>query len=307
MQPFARQDNARTGTITRTAWVYIGVVLTISWGIGFSAFVFGSFGVFSLSYVILGGGYMLIPGAIALAFRWWEDEQSRSLGFSIFFSWGLVVAWCLPVVLCLVALLLSVALPDTSLVADSSTLLSNIEERLGMSLPPGANAEKISSLPSTSILIGLIAIQAFIAGATINAVFALGEELGWRGFLQRRLQTLGFWHASAVVGSVWGIWHLPLIVNGHNYPDHPVAGVAMMVLLCVLLSPLLAHVQQESGTVLAPAIFHGTFNAVALSYLLLIDGGSNLVVGPIGMIGMGVLAGANVGLWFYRRVAKTLQ
>src|SRR5699024_7124929 len=32
--------------------------------------------------------------------------------------------------------------------------------------------------------------QALIAGITINAIFAFGEEIGWRGFLLRELRAL---------------------------------------------------------------------------------------------------------------------
>jgi membrane protease YdiL (CAAX protease family) len=44
---------------------------------------------------------------------------------------------------------------------------------------------------------------------------ALGEELGWRGFALPHLQTarsaLG---ASLVLGTLWGVWHLPLYLTG---------------------------------------------------------------------------------------------
>ena len=39
---------------------------------------------------------------------------------------------------------------------------------------------------------------------------ALGEELGWRGFLYPRLEArLGWLGAALVLGVVWGVWHLP--------------------------------------------------------------------------------------------------
>lgn len=51
------------------------------------------------------------------------------------------------------------------------------------------------------------AITLFLAGAL--------EELGWRGFLQPRLQQrFSALHASMGIGVVWGLWHVPLILGG---------------------------------------------------------------------------------------------
>jgi uncharacterized protein len=42
------------------------------------------------------------------------------------------------------------------------------------------------------------------------ALAALGEELGWRGFLYPRLEArLGWLGAAFVLGVIWGVWHLP--------------------------------------------------------------------------------------------------
>ena len=37
------------------------------------------------------------------------------------------------------------------------------------------------------------------------------EELGWRGILQPLLdKKYTYWQSNLIVGSIWGIWHLPL-------------------------------------------------------------------------------------------------
>lgn len=51
------------------------------------------------------------------------------------------------------------------------------------------------------------AVTLFLAGAL--------EELGWRGFLQPRLQQrFSALHASIGIGVVWGLWHVPMILAG---------------------------------------------------------------------------------------------
>jgi membrane protease YdiL (CAAX protease family) len=48
-------------------------------------------------------------------------------------------------------------------------------------------------------------------------LLALAEELGWRGYLQPRLGSLGERAAMLIVGLVWAAWHVPYIVFTPNY------------------------------------------------------------------------------------------
>lgn len=88
-----------------------------------------------------------------------------------------------------------------------------------------------------------------------------------------------------MIGLLWGLWHLPVIVNGYNYPGHPVAGPMMMTLLAILVSPLIGYVRLRAESVFAAAVFHGTFNAAATLGIFL-SGGNVLVTGITGVIGM---------------------
>jgi membrane protease YdiL (CAAX protease family) len=147
----------------------------------------------------------------------------------------------------------------------------------------------------------LALLQGLIAGPTVNAVAAFGEEAGWRGLLLRELEALGLWKASVVIGVVWGFWHAPLIVQGWNYPEHPWAGVFMMTGMTVLLSPWLIYLTLRSGSVIAAAIFHGTLNATAGLAILLVKGGTDLILGETGLAGFIVLLLANIGLFVFDR------
>nr|WP_277347879.1 CPBP family intramembrane glutamic endopeptidase [Haloarcula rubripromontorii] len=123
----------------------------------------------------------------------------------------------------------------------------------------------------------------------INALVALGEELGWRGLLLRELSPLGFWRVSLLTGTVWGICHAPLILQGHNFPDAPYAGVVVMTVWTVAGTPVFTYLTVRAQSVLAPTLLHGSFNAVASLSLVSLTGAGALLVGPVG-VGTGLIA-----------------
>ena len=119
----------------------------------------------------------------------------------------------------------------------------------------------------------------------------MGEELGWRGFLLRKLLPLGQWPALLISGVIWGIWHLPLVLMGQNYPTLPVAGPFLMIGFTVLMGIILGWLQLASRSVWVPALAHGTLNAVNGLPLLFLTGVDRSVGGPpssiIGWLGIG--------------------
>jgi membrane protease YdiL (CAAX protease family) len=147
----------------------------------------------------------------------------------------------------------------------------------------------------------LAVAQGLAAGLTVNALAAFGEELGWRGLLHRLLRPMGFWKSSLATGILWGLWHAPIILLGHNFPQHPQAGVPLMVAFTVLLSPIFTWIRDVSGSVIAAAILHGSINALAGLTLVFLKGGSDLAVGMTGLAGLTVLAAANLLLFTAKR------
>ncbi len=125
---------------------------------------------------------------------------------------------------------------------------------------------------SPVVMFWLMILQGIIAGPTINAIAALGEELGWRGFLLKETASVGFWKSALFIGFIWGIWHAPLFLMGHNYPGFEVAGVFMMTLWCILLSPLFSYITIKANNVIAAAILHGSINAVAGPAIMPLEG-----------------------------------
>jgi len=161
------------------------------------------------------------------------------------------------------------------------------------------------------ILVAFVTIiGSFTLAALFNSLFALGEELGWRGYLLAKFAPLGMGRASLVIGLIWGIWHAPAIYMGYNYPGHPYLGVLLMVWFTVGWSVILTWLRQETKSVLAAAFGHGLLNATAgLPLLLLLDADS-LIRAPLGVTGLvplTLLASiAFVLLWRRERVQRGL-
>ncbi|MFD1685111.1 CPBP family intramembrane glutamic endopeptidase [Halobellus litoreus] len=160
-------------------------------------------------------------------------------------------------------------------VAAVVTVLALVAVALGIALAvPGisfdGSADPTPGLPLPSGALGVLALLALTVGAgvTVNAVFALGEELGWRGYLLWELAPLGFWRASGLIGVLWGLWHAPVILDGYNYPSFPLVGVAAMTAATVAFSPLYTYFVLRARSVLAAGLFHGVFNAAGGTILV---------------------------------------
>ena len=145
-------------------------------------------------------------------------------------------------------------------------------------------------------------VSGLLAGSTINAVAAFGEEYGWRYYLVSKLRNRKFIPAALFIGIVWGIWHAPMILLfGHNYPNDRVVGIGMMVVLCILLGIIELYFVVKSGTVWPSAIIHGTFNGISGMTLLWFPTGSALTTGMTGVAGFVAMSIVIAALWLYDR------
>jgi len=89
------------------------------------------------------------------------------------------------------------------------------------------------------------------------------EEFGWRGYALEPLQKkLGVIPASLLIGSVWGIWHLPLwVMPGDGHSTYPfIAFFIMTSSISLVYSWLYNASNQKLSTVI---IFHAISNTLA--------------------------------------------
>ncbi len=139
-----------------------------------------------------------------------------------------------------------------------------------------------------AVLVGQTLINGFLAGITINTFFALGEEIGWRGFLQQELGHLGLWKSGLIIGFIWGLWHAPLVIQGYNFPQNPLIGVVMMAIATTPLGMIMSYFVARSRTVMSAGFFHGVFNAVAGITIAVVSPYTDYIHNPFGIVAIGV-------------------
>lgn len=134
-------------------------------------------------------------------------------------------------------------------------------------------------------------ITAVLIAPVLNAIPILGEEFGWRAYLQPKLLPLGSRRTMVWIGIIWGLWHAPIIAMGHNYdldyPGAPWLGILAMTWFTFVFGTFLGWATLRAGSVWPAVIGHGALNGIAAIALFFIQGNPNLVLGPIvaGFIG----------------------
>lgn len=251
-----------------------------------------------ISGIIFATCYMLIPAIAAVIVEKFihRQELKQHLFISFKLNKWFFVAWIIPPFLGFGTFGISLLFPQVSFSPDMAGMFDRYADLL---TPEQMNEMKnsLETIPIHPVLLTLF--QGLMAGITINAVLGLGEELGWRGFLVRQFVHKPFMKTALIIGFVWGIWHAPIVLMGHNYPHFPVLGVFMMTVWCILLSPLFLYVTIKAKSVIAAAILHGTLNGTVGLSILMVAGGNELIVGSTGLSGFIALIILTLGIFVY--------
>ncbi len=193
---------------------------------------------------------MWTPGLAALLVSLFTKRSLKLIGWKFSLKW-ISIGWLFPVVYATVAYsaIWILGLGDVP----SPTFLERARLTLG-----------IDSDSDT-----LIIVSAFFYITIINVIpsafMALGEEIGWRGFLVPELsEWVGLKKAGLISGIIWGTWHLPGILFG-NYGQTGTPlwfRLACFSILVISTGVLLAWLRMKSGSIWPVVIFHATHNGV---------------------------------------------
>ncbi|MBQ6357181.1 MAG: CPBP family intramembrane metalloprotease [Solobacterium sp.] len=110
--------------------------------------------------------------------------------------------------------------------------------------------------------------QAVTIAPVINSLLAVGEELGWRGYmvpeLRKKYTPL---QTHLLAGLIWGVWHTPINMLGHNYglryPGYPWGGILAMSVFCFSIGVIASRLFEKTGSIWPCALLHGAVNAIS--------------------------------------------
>ena len=130
----------------------------------------------------------------------------------------------------------------------------------------GASFERYSPVFMLGVSLTMMSL------ALPNAFYCFGEEFGWRAYLYPKLEKLTGTPGAVIIGGIiWGVWHAPLTVKGHNfgtdYWGFPWLGIVIMSLFCIFIGAVLMWLTKKTGSVYPAAIAHAVNNGANLTPL----------------------------------------
>jgi membrane protease YdiL (CAAX protease family) len=126
----------------------------------------------------------------------------------------------------------------------------------------------------------------------------LWEEAGWRGFVLPRLQQrYGPFRATLILGTLWGLWHIPLYLPQDIQQDGVLGGTlnfAIFVLYVLFTTFVFTWVfNNTKGSLLLAILLHGSIDGTA-SYLQILTGRHLLSATAADALQTGMLLGCVV-------------
>ena len=102
-----------------------------------------------------------------------------------------------------------------------------------------------------------------IISLVMGTLLALGEEVGWRGYMLPRLRDIGLVHAMLIVGLLHGIWHLPVLLTTDYYHQsgNPWIVAPMFLITLMLAGVFYGFLRTWTGSVWPVAIAHAAANS----------------------------------------------
>jgi uncharacterized protein len=165
------------------------------------------------------------------------------------------------------------------------------------------DAVGIGAMPSWAAVMLMVVLTA-VYGFIRSCGNALGEEIGWRGFLAPHLvRTRGFTGASLITGCIWAAWHYPvLLFADYNLGTPGWYAVSCFTLMVIGLSVIYTWFRLRTGSLWTATFLHASHNLFiqAIFTPLTSDTGpTRYAIDEFGFV-LPLVIGATA-VWFWRR------
>jgi membrane protease YdiL (CAAX protease family) len=103
---------------------------------------------------------------------------------------------------------------------------------------------------------------------------ALGEEIGWRGFLTPELyKSMGYTKTSLINGIIWALWHYPILIFADYNSGTPAwYGLSCFTLMVISISFVFTWFRIRSGSLWTAALLHASHNLFIQSFFTPLTG-----------------------------------
>jgi membrane protease YdiL (CAAX protease family) len=289
--------------------IFIAFAFSIAWLVALTLYLTGGLTATPYTLILLSIGYMGAPAYAHILTRLVTREGWQELHLRPNFKKGWLywlICWVAPAAFAFLGMAVFFAIFPQYYDPTFSAVTKLMEE---------SSAATGQALPAIDpwIIVLSQTLAALLVAPILNAIPILGEEFGWRAYLQPKLMPLGGRKAMLLMGVVWGLWHAPLIAMGHNYgtkyPGAPWAGILATVWMMFILGTFLGWAALRAGSVWPAVIGHGALNGIAGIYVFFTQGSPNLILGPslAGVIGSWAVAVAALIIFLKRDALKPYE
>jgi membrane protease YdiL (CAAX protease family) len=105
-------------------------------------------------------------------------------------------------------------------------------------------------------------VAMLFANLIAGTLFALTEEVGWRGYMLPRMRGIGLVPAMLAVGFLHGVWHLPLLLTTNLYhtAGDPRIVVPLFLITLTLAGGFFGYLRVTTGSIWPVAGAHAAVN-----------------------------------------------
>jgi membrane protease YdiL (CAAX protease family) len=152
-------------------------------------------------------------------------------------------------------------------------------------------------------------VAALLTGLILAMIKNVFEEFAWRGYLAPKVYSLNMniWLSHAIVGMVWGAWHLPFVFVLWPYltPNMLWYFVPLLLVGTFSQSVVYGEIRLATGSVLPAWVMHTIGNAIGnallLSSFIQLCPGRELVFSPGAESVISIILMFAVGYWLHQR------